>query len=239
MELTARVKAALDPDRILNPGQVDLTFTPERRRRPPRRPGRRRRRARASRSAPLVWVAMRPQRGELAVEGGAVEAAGARRARRLGHTGRAARRSCTCPTPRSSSPNRSRCSTVGGRRTAGGPGARGRCHASVTQRCTAMWSGWKVIPSGPNVRIVSGRTSSSRRPTQATPASSWSASAPSGSPSTRCSRDAEHGHRRRGLPAAHRPEPVRAATRRGRRCPARRPSPTRTRPAGRGRARPP
>ena len=33
-------------------------------------------------------------------------------------------------------------------------------HASVAQADTARWSGWPVMPSGPNVTIVSGRTSS-------------------------------------------------------------------------------
>ena len=35
-----------------------------------------------------------------------------------------------------------------------------RFQASVVQRLTATWSGWPVMPSGPNVTMRSGRTSS-------------------------------------------------------------------------------
>ena len=127
----------------------------------------------------------RGERRELAVELPARRGGRGRRAGRRALLS-AVRRSCRCPAPRSAAPKRARCSAVyvAYSRRHGRP----RCsHAAVTQRDTAMWSGWNVIPSGPNVRIVSGWTSSSSRPTAARPSSSWSARAPSGSPRMRWS----------------------------------------------------
>ena len=86
---------------------------------------------------------------------------------------------------------------------------RPRCsHAAVTQRCTAMWSGWNVIPSGPNVRIVSGRTSSMSSTDQRRASTSWSVERAVGKAEEAVVVDAEHGHRRRRLPAAQPPQAV-------------------------------